>query len=181
MVKFNFVAFLIFELLTLPSISQSRWKAVTYSVTFTIKHVAGVTAKGKFTGLKADILFDPKNTGSAIINATLEASTFQTGNNLRDKTVKGKEYLDVISYPLISMRSIKVMHKEGDNYEGVFRLTIKSVTKDIPIKFSFTRSEKQGVFKSEFTVNRLDYGIGSKSFMLSNEAVITILVNTVKE
>ena len=160
---------------------QTKWKPTTYSITFDIKHVAGANAKGKFSSLLADILIDPDNPDNATITATIDAATFYTGNNSRDKTLKNKEYFDVSKFPLISIKSITIKKINGDNYEGIFRLTIKSVTKDIPINFTMVRSGKHGVFKTKFNINRLDYGLGGKSWMLSNDATVSVFVNTINE
>ena len=177
----NIICLIFALLITFSSYSQTKWKPVTYSISFNIKHVAGATANGKFSGLKAEIKLDPEKTDNATLTATIESATFNTGNNSRDKVLKGKEYFDVINHPLISMKSLKINHIKGDNYEGIFKLTIKSVTKEIPLKFTFLRTGSQGIFKTEFSINRLDYGIGEKSWMLSNEAYVSIIVNTIKE
>lgn len=168
-------------LLTSFAFAQSKWKGTTYSVVFKIKHVAGSTADGKFSGLKSIISFDKENLANASISATLDANTFNTGNGSRDKTLKGEEYFNVQKFPLISMKSVRITSKGGDNYEGMFRLTIKDVTKEIPLKFTVVITGNKAVFASEFIINRLDYGVGDKSWMLSNDATVNILLNAEKE
>ena len=80
------------------TLAQTKWKATTYNISFKIKHVAGATAEGKFSGLKCTINFDEELLGASDISATLDAATFNTGNGARDKTLKGEEYFNVMKF-----------------------------------------------------------------------------------
>ncbi len=64
------------------------------------------------------------------------------------------------------MTSKKIKHIEKNKYHGTFDLTIKGVTKQVEIPFTYTSKENEGTFSAEFTVNRRDFGVGSKSLIL---------------
>jgi polyisoprenoid-binding protein YceI len=156
-----------------------NWKPVTANVSFKIKHALGASATGNFKGFVGGINFNPANLTTASIRASVDATTIDTDNSIRDKVIKGTDYFNVEKFPKISMVSTKVEKgsKEGE-FIGTFNLTIKNSTKSIKLPFSFTESNGKGTFATTFTINRLDYGVGGKSSMLGDVATITIKLNT---
>jgi len=64
--------------------------------------VAGATAHKKISGLKSQLFLDPNHCAIANIQASIQTATINTGNSIRDKTLKGKEYFDVEQFPTIS-------------------------------------------------------------------------------
>lgn len=155
------------------------WKPVTAAITFKIKHSLGATAEGSFKGFAGSINFDPMNLATASIKATIDVKTIDTGINLRDNTMRSNDYFGAEKYPRISMVSTKIEKAIKENeFIGYFNLTIKNVTKNVKIPFTFTQNNAQGVFKASFSVNRTEYGVGEKSALLGDTATIFITINT---
>ncbi|MEZ4825887.1 MAG: YceI family protein [Bacteroidia bacterium] len=154
----------------------SAWKinAQGSSVVFSIKN-AGLNTEGSFTGLQGSISFDPQNPGAGKITASVDAASINTGISMRDKDLRSDEYLDVEKYPRISFTSTSI-EKTGEGYKVTGNFKVKDVTRSVAIPFTF---EKQ-VFKGKFSVNRLDYGVGKKSWVMGDEVKISfeIAVNT---
>lgn len=169
---------LIISLLTLKTEAQN-WKPVTAAITFKIKHSLGATADGTFKGFSGIIFFDATNLSTASIKATIDAKSINTGINMRDNTMRDEDYFNVEKYPKISMVSTKIEKNIKENeYTGYFNLTIKNVTKNIKIPFTFIPNGTQAIFKSTFSINRTEYGVGDKSALLGDTTTITITVNT---
>ena len=148
----------------------------SHKTTFKIKN-AGITVDGSFSDLQADIKFDPKNLDKSILKASVGVASINTGIKKRDKDLQMTKYFNVEKYPRIKMTSRKIKHVEKNKYKGAFDLTIKGVTKQIEIPFTYTSTnENEGTFSAEFTVNRRDFGVGSKSLILSDEATVSIEV-----
>lgn len=155
------------------------WKPITTAITFKIKHSLGATAEGSFKGFAGSINFDPMNLATATIKATIDAKSIDTGINIRDNTMRSDDYFDVTKYPRISMVSTKIEKTIKENeFIGYFNLTIKNVTKNVKIPFTFTQNNTQGIFKGSFSINRTEYGIGEKSALLGDTATIFITINT---
>lgn len=161
-------------------IKAQDWKVSTYSVSFSIKHAMGSTATGTFKNLQAELKFSPDKLSEAKINASVDASTFNTGTAARDKNLKGEEYFDVTKYPKISMKLLRVKSAGGNSYSGVFALTIKNVTKEITVPFTFVVKENTASFVGNFTVNRLDFNVGESSWLLGDEATLKVVVNVIQ-
>jgi polyisoprenoid-binding protein YceI len=147
----------------------------SHKITFNIKN-AGITVDGSFSDLEADIRFNPKDLDKSVIKASLGVASINTGIKKRDKDLQMRKYFDVEKYPRIKMISKRIKHIEKNKYKGTFDLTIKGVTKQVEIPFTYTGKNNEGMFLTEFRLNRRDYGVGSNSLILSDEATVFIEV-----
>lgn len=173
------VFFVLAIFFTLSAAAQVKQTVTKSSITFKIKNM-GINTGGNFSGLQADIRFDAANLASSVIDASVDANSIDTDNGMRDTHLKSADYFDVTRYPRISMKSVSFKHKSGDNYTGVFNVSIKDKTKTVEVPFSYYVSGSTGHFEGSFKINRLDFGIGDKSMILSNEATISIEIETSK-
>jgi polyisoprenoid-binding protein YceI len=150
-------------------------KADTSTVTFQIKN-AGSWVKGSIGGLSGDIHFDPKDLGNSSITGSVDVSTLSTENNGRDKHLKTADYFDAPTYPHMTIKS-KSIKKDGSDYSMEASLTIKSTTKTVTIPFSFTEADAtKGLFKSEFSIDRVEYGVGESGLVMGNTVKISLFV-----
>lgn len=171
----------LFSLLTFFASAQSNeWVVNTSSVKFKIKN-AGFAVDGAFKGLIAKINFDYNKTIGNTIEATIEAKTVNTGNTKRDAHLQKEEYFDVAKYPTISIKSTTILKEKDGTFKGSFKVTIKNKSKDIIIPFSFNQNENKGTLKGSFTINRLDFGVGESSMILSDVASIEIELSVTKK
>jgi polyisoprenoid-binding protein YceI len=134
----------------------------------------GVGVDGTIGGLQADVQFNAANLSSSTIGASVDANTINTDNSSRDDHLKGEDFFDVPHYPKISLKSVSFKHKSGNNYMGTFTLTVKDKSKQIEMPFTFLEKENTVEFKGSFKINRVDYGVGSSSMVLSEEVAINI-------
>ncbi|TAE13104.1 MAG: YceI family protein [Bacteroidetes bacterium] len=165
---FLFIALFVFGQ---ASFAQTAWDVKTYSVGFVIKN-AGFNVDGSFKGLTYTLKFD-EGGANDVINASVDASTINTNNNARDKHLRKSDYFDVEKYPKISLKSVSFTKVSAGKYKGTFKLTIKATTKTVEIPFTFDK----GTFVGELTINRLDYGVGESSWVLSNDVKIKVKIN----
>jgi polyisoprenoid-binding protein YceI len=171
----------IFLLLALVSFTQNQqWAIVSSDITFKIKN-AGFTVNGKFGGLTGLIQFDATKTSDNKIEASVDANTINTGNSTRDGHLKKEEYFSVDKFPKISMTTTTLTKEVDGKFKGLFTLTIKSISKIVPVLFAVTEQEGKVKFTGSFTINRLDYTVGSSSFILSDNVTINIDVTCVKK
>ena len=152
---------------------NSSWKVKSSAVTFKIKN-AGLTVDGSFTGLEADIKFNPVKPTEANIKASVTTTSVNTDNDMRDTHLRKPEYFDVDKFPKITLESTKIEKTGPITYNGTFKLTLKGVTKEIVMPFTFMKIPEKTEFKGSFTINRLDYGVGSSSMTLADNATITV-------
>lgn len=148
-------------------------------IKFQLKNL-GIKIGGSFSALQANIDFNPDKLDSSSIEATLDVNSINTDNSLRDKHLRSDEFFDVAKYPVITMKSISLKHKSGDKYVGQFNLTIKNQTRQFEIPFTYTADTSTATFKGGLKLNRLDFNVGSKSLVMSNEVSVSIEVQVAK-
>jgi polyisoprenoid-binding protein YceI len=158
-------------LLNLPAhtFAQTKQQVSSSKITFKIKN-AGIYVDGTLSGLEADIQFDGKNLKNSKMVASVKTSTINTENNGRDKHLKADDYFDVAKYPKITFATSNFAESQSGNFIGYFDVTIKDKTKKVTIPFTF----KNNTFSGNFTINRLDFGVGSSSMVLGNEVKVSL-------
>ncbi len=152
-----------------PSDAQS-------SVTFKIKNL-GITVDGSFTGLAGAIQFDPDQLSESKFEVTVDATSLDTGIELRNNHLKKEDYFDVKMYSQINFVSTKIESVSSENFTVTGKLTIKKTTKEIKFDFTASKKDKGYLFKGEFPLNRRDYNIGGRSFSLANELKVFLSVS----
>lgn len=160
-------------------IASAQYKPVDKgsSLNFTIENF-GFDVHGSFTGFQGSITFDPQNPSAGSFDVTIDASTINTDNSLRDKHLKEDNYFDVANYPRIHFLSTKITGK-GNAFTMYGQLTIKGKSKDISFPFSAAPVDDGYVFKGSFKINRKDFGVGSTS-TISNELEVVLNVRAGK-
>jgi polyisoprenoid-binding protein YceI len=154
------------------SFAQTPLKVVSSAITFTIKN-AGLTVNGSLSELEAEIKFSPTDYKTSTIKASVSSNTIKTGIDARDNHLKKAEYFDVGNFPKINMES-NFFGKENNRFIGYFKLTIKGITKDVTVPFTF----ENNVFKGSFTIDRRQFKVGGNSFILSDNVKVDLLINT---
>ncbi|MES2276960.1 MAG: YceI family protein [Bacteroidota bacterium] len=157
--------------------AQTKHTVSKSALTFKIKNL-GINTGGNIGGLVADISFSADKPESSSIEASVDVSTINTDNDMRDRHIKSEDYFDAARYPKITMKSTAIKHRSGNNYVGTFNVTIKDKTKLVDVPFTYTASGGTAQFKGSFKIQRTDFGIGSKGLALGNDVTIEIDVET---
>ena len=147
------------------------WKiSENYSVKFD-----GGDPSGEFGGLKGVVQFDPNDLAGSKFDATIDVATINTGNGMKNTHAKSAKWFDAEKYPTIQFTSTSII-KSANGYEAKGTLSMHGVQKEIIIPFSFDGD----VFKSSFTINRLDYNVntaepahGSSTFKVDISVPVT--------
>jgi polyisoprenoid-binding protein YceI len=146
-------------------------------VKFVIKNF-GFAVDGSFTGLQGGINFDSSNLTGAAIDVSIDASSVNTGNNMRDDHLKGQSYFGVTTYPRIRLVATKITAEKPGAYLFIGNLTIKDKTKEISFPFTVTPGIGGLNFRGQFTINRKDFGVGGTSTIASELTVLLSITAT---
>jgi len=145
-------------------------------VRFVIKNF-GINTGGTFDGLSGSITFDPASLGTASFNVSVDSKTVDTDMEARDNHLRKAEYFDVEKFPKLSFRSTKITTTNKEGYLFMFGvITIKNVSKEISFPFKQTSKDGGILFEGEFKLNRRDFGVGGKSFSMSDELTVELSV-----
>jgi polyisoprenoid-binding protein YceI len=168
--------FLLVAILTTKLLS-AQYKPVDQGseIKFTVNNF-GFGVDGSFKGIQGSIDFDPQNAAAGHFDVTIDASTVNTDNSLRDSHLKNDGYFDVKNYPRIRLASTKLAPAGSPgNYTFTGQLTIKDKTKEISFPFTAVPANGGMAFKGSFKINRKDFGVGGTS-TISNELTVSLNV-----
>jgi len=146
-----------------------------YSVKFSTS-----LAGGTFSGLKGTVVFSPADPSNAKIDVSVDATTINTGNSLKDTHAKGEEWLNVEKFPLVKFSSTAIT-KENDHYLIDGKMEIHGVSKSVKVPVKYEEKNGKGIFTGEFTINREDYGVtgsGIKAKMVGDNVKVSFNIPT---
>ncbi|MDQ5928295.1 MAG: hypothetical protein QG594_69, partial [Bacteroidota bacterium] len=157
MKKLNYLAMLlIVTILSAFSSASEKWEiSKGFSVKFSTEH-----ASGEFEKISGTINFDEKDLANSSFNIQVDVKSIATGNFLKTSHAKGKDWFESDKYPKITFVSNKIL-KSANGFVVAGNLTMKGITKSIEIPLTFNNN----VFSGNFSVNRMDYNIGSMEGM----------------
>jgi polyisoprenoid-binding protein YceI len=173
---------LIFSMATLVAITAvfafsvaQKWAiSDKYSIKFSSNDVAGI-----FKTFSGSIDFDEQNPANSKFDVTIDVNSINTGNGLQNKHAKGAEWFDAAKYPAIKYTSKKIV-KAGTGYQVTGDLTIKGVSKEYTIPFTFKKAGAGATFNGSFTVNRSDFKIGKPGGDVAEQIKIDVAVPVTK-
>src|SRR5215472_9019357 len=144
------------------------WQLDPYhtQVEFSAKHLGMMTVRGHFADVTATGDIHPDDPESSSVAATIEAASIRTNHEVRDKDVRGSNFLDVENFPTITFTSTSVKAAGPDKYTLTGDLTIRGHTQ--PVALAVTR---YGEFNDPMMGHRIAYGataqINRKDFGLT--------------
>ena len=172
--------FFYFLLLFSFSVKSQKYKPIDAGskIHFVIKNF-GINTGGDFTGLKGEVTFVPANITSSAFNVSISVKTVDTDNDTRDEHLRSKEYFDADKYPeitIVSSRITQTNKTKSGWYYFTGNLSLHGITKPVSFPFTAVKKGDDYLLTSSFDINRLDFGVGSRSAVLSNTVKISLSV-----
>jgi polyisoprenoid-binding protein YceI len=134
------------------------------SIHFAVRHLVIATVRGHFTRWSATLVAPDGDFTRASVEATIDASSIDTGVADRDAHLKSPDFLDVAQYPEIRLTTSHV-EKDGNNLRLEGRLTIKGVTRDVVLdverlgRVKDPWGNERAAFSAKTTIDRRDFGL----------------------
>ncbi len=134
---------------------SQNWKiAKNHKIAFSNSDVSGV-----FKEISGEIRFDAANLDASKFLLKINVESINTGNATQNKHALGGDWFDALMHPEIEFVSDKIVKSEkGFTAKG--KLSIRGLSKECSIPFTFEKKGSKGTFMAKFTVNRADYGVG---------------------
>jgi cytochrome b561/polyisoprenoid-binding protein YceI len=144
--------------------SGSIWTADLAASTLEFQFVqAGAKTTGRFTRYTADIDFSPANLAAGRFNVAIDMGSADTRDKERDDTLRMPDLFDVVKFPRATYVASQFTAK-GAGFDGNGKLSLRGVTLDVPISFTFTPGTEAGkpvaTLKGTAVVKRLAFGVG---------------------
>lgn len=155
--------------------ASTSWKVGSdHTITFSTSGVSGV-----FKAFSGTIEFDAAKLSQSKFDFKIDVTSINTGNGMQNTHAKGADWFDASKYPNIKFVSSS-FDKTSSGYSVKGKLTIKGVTKDETIPFTFSPNGKKGKFVAKFSVNRIEYGVGKPGNDVGNTIKIEATIPVTK-
>jgi polyisoprenoid-binding protein YceI len=149
----------------LPSLSRAQAPVFVISqpdssIKFNVK--ASVAIAGDFEKWDGALTFTSPDVTTGVLNVKIQAASVNTGSEMKDGKLKGKDFFDVKQDPLITFQSKKIVQTGPDTFDVLGDFTIRGVTK--PETLLFTVSGKgtgSGEIKGTMAFDRKEFGMNS--------------------
>jgi polyisoprenoid-binding protein YceI len=124
---------------------------------------AGAKTSGRFSRFMANIDFSAANPAAGRFDVNIDIGSVDTRDKDRDTQLRAAELFDVVKFPRAQFLATQFAAK-GPGYEGAGKLSLRGISKDVPISFTFqtlTESgQPVGYLKGTATLKRLAFGVG---------------------
>ncbi len=167
------------EATTIPGYVAGTWEIdpVHSEVGFTARHMMVSKVRGRFTQFSGELVTAPDLLQSSV-TATIELTSIQTGNEQRDQHIRSADFFEVDKYKTMTYRSTG-LRPEGDHYVLDGELTLRDVTKQIPLKLELNGfgPDPYGGTRAGFTatgeLNRGDFGVNFNATLETGGVVVS--------
>ena len=154
-----------------PSATHYTLDPAKSSLEFTFLQ-AGAWNKGRFTHFTVSLDFSADNLAASRLDVVVEMSSVDTGDQERDDTVRDADLFAVAKFPQAHFAASQII-KSAAGYEAVGKLTIRGVTHDMRVPFSFRTASEGGVaagyMSGKTSLRRLDYGVGQGDWKATDQ------------
>lgn len=145
---------------------------------FSIQHMSIARVHGSFSKIAGTVMFDDKNITQSSVDATIDTSTVNTDNAMRDKDLRSADFFDVAKYPIMHFVSTKLTN-EGGQLKLYGNLTMHGVTRPVVLNMDpVGKSQKDpwGKTRRGFTastvLDRKNFGLVWNGTLKSGDAVL---------
>jgi polyisoprenoid-binding protein YceI len=180
--KFGYLAQLLVLALAFGSVAfaASQWTLQPRESKLTfVGTQAGAEFEGAFERFAADIKFDPQDLAGSRFDVKIETASVNSKDSERDDTIKSDELFAVKQFPSAHYVAERFTAKGGNKYSGAGKLTLRNVTRDVPIEFSFEKKDGSAWLKGSAQLKRLDFGVGQGDWKDTETVANEVKVNFV--
>lgn len=173
--------FVILLLIVTGALSSQEWiqDNEQTKILFTIKNF-GISVSGSFSNVTIKTNFNYKDLSNSYINAVILVNSISTGIDARDKHLLEEDYFDVINYTKIRLESSKIEENTDGDLTLFGALSIKGIKKKIEIPIDVSQNNSMLTLSAIITLNRKNFNVGGRSFVLSNNVKIQVEYSAIK-
>jgi len=140
---------------------------------------AGARNQGRFTRFPVTFNFSPTSPTAGHLEVTVEMTSVDTGDQERDDTLRGDDLFAVTKFPQAHFSATRI-NKTASGFEAVGKLTIRGVTHDLTVPFTFRTATENGAavgyMEGRTSIKRLDYGVGQGDWKATDQLANDVAV-----
>jgi len=163
---------------TVPGYVAGTWTIdpIHSEVGFAVRHMMVSKVRGKFKTFSGELVTG-ENPLDSSVTAEIDLASIETGAEQRDDHIRSADFFEVETYPTMTYRSTGV-RVDGDNYVVDGELSLKGVTKQVPLKLELNGfgPDPYGGTRAGFTatteINRREFNVNFSAPMQNGGAVV---------
>jgi polyisoprenoid-binding protein YceI len=120
-------------------------------------------ADAKFTGafrrFQVVLDFDPAQPVTGQLDVDVDTASIDSQDAERDEILRGPEFFSTARHPKARFHATR-FERAGNGWRANGELTIRGVTKPVPVTFTLVPAGTGTVMKGSASLRRLDFGLG---------------------
>ena len=121
---------------------------------------AGAEFSGTFRNFTATIQFDAQDLDGSSFDVSIDLKSIDSKDAERDDIIRGPDIFATERWPTAHYVGDRFTSEGGGKFRGEGRLTLRDVTREVPIDFSYEENAAGGWLVGSATLDRLDFGVG---------------------
>lgn len=121
---------------------------------------AGAQFEGTFQRFTADIEFDPRDLAGSRFDVKIDMASVDSRDSERDDTIRSDDLFAVKQFPTAHYVTERFTAQANNKFAGMGQLTLRNVTREVPIEFTFEQKNGSAWLKGSAQLARLDFGVG---------------------
>ncbi len=162
------------------------------AVAFKVKHLFTMVP-GRFNAVGGVIVYDAQTVENSKVDVSIDATSINTENEMRDKHLRSGDFFETDKYPTIVFKSTKVKKAGEGKLEVTGDLTVRGVTKPVTLAVEIIGfgpgmdGKVRGGFHATTQINRMDYNVSwnktldGGSLLLGADVPIDITIEAVQK
>jgi len=134
-------------------------------INFSVRHMVVSKVRGRFAKFTGNVALDESDLTRSTVEATIDASSIDTGTAQRDEHLRSADFFDVEHFPQIRFRSTQIEKLGTERYRLTGELTIRDVSREIALDVEYGGrgkdpwgNERVG-FTAKASLDRKDFGL----------------------
>jgi len=139
-------------------------------ITFSIRFMGLTNVHGRFKGFRGSVMYVESDVARSTVGIMIDVKTLDTGNDWRDRDLKGPAFFNADTFPTITFKSTRV-ERSADGFVVRGPLTMRGVTREVVIPFLQLHGKMKDAwgntrvgFAGALKLNRKDFGVVGGGF-----------------
>jgi polyisoprenoid-binding protein YceI len=123
---------------------------------------AGARNKGRFDKFDVNFVVDAAQSQATRLDVAVQIGSLDTADKDRDTTLRSADLFNAAKFPQAHFSATAFTHTDATHYEAVGKLTIRDVTRDLRVPFTFApeAGSSAGNMTGQVVIKRLEFGVG---------------------
>lgn len=149
------------------------------TIGFSVRHAMITNVRGRFTAFEGLLKLDGARTARSEAYLSVQTGSVDTGFRERDAYVTGPDFLDSVTFPLLSFRSTGIVDAGADRFRMAGSLRIKDLELPVHIDLEFGGASQDAYgqnrvgFEGTATLLRSDWGLGWNTTLATGGVLIS--------